>query len=348
MYFWVVFFASFGLAFVLTPLAGWLGQRWGVADSPGGRRRHAGIVPRTGGVALYLAFTLTVILTQFLPVPRSDLPNEFIRLNGLLLGGVIIFAYGLIDDRWNLDPRAQLVVQLVASIVAIAHLIFIEYLFNPIDNQQVDFPTWFTVIFSLFWLMGMTNTVNWLDGLDGLAAGVTGISSLVLFINAAFYLEQTSVSLLPLALAGTCLGFLPWNFHPARIFMGSGALFLGFTLGCLSIIGGAKAAAVLLVMAVPIMDVAWLILARIRRGQSPLIGGRDHLHFRLADAGYSQRIIVLGYYAFCAAFGGLTLLVSSRLFKLIALITLSVLAIGMLWLAEKRQGDKKQKTSSES
>jgi UDP-GlcNAc:undecaprenyl-phosphate GlcNAc-1-phosphate transferase len=236
----------------------------------------------------------------------------------------------------------QLAIQVAACGLAMSQLIFIEYFFSPFDDRRLDLAPWFAAIFSLFWLMGMTNTVNWLDGLDGLAAGVTAIASLVLFINAAFRLDpaQTSVSLLPLALAGACLGFLPWNFHPARVFMGSGALFLGFTLGCLSIIGGAKAAAVLLVMAIPIMDVAWLIVARIRRGQSPLVGGRDHLHFRLADAGLPQRAIVLGYYAFCAAFGGLTLLVSSKLFKLITLVVLGALAIGIMALAERREARK--------
>lgn len=337
--FLIVLVVSSGLAFALTPLAAWLGRRWRLTDLPGGRRQHTGIVPRTGGISLYLAFTLTVILAQFLPVPRFD-PQEVTRLIGLLAGGFIVFLYGLADDRWDLNPRLQFIIQLIACSVAMSQLIFIEYLYSPLDNQRVDFAPWFTLIFSLFWLMGMTNTVNWLDGLDGLAAGVTAIASLVLFINAAFRLDppQTSVSLLPLALAGTCLGFLPWNFHPARVFMGSGALFLGFTLGCLSIIGGAKAAAVLLVMAIPIIDVAWLIVSRIRRGQSPLVGGRDHLHFRLVDAGYSQRAIVLGYYAFCTAFGGLTLMVSSRLYKLIALIVLGILVVGVLWVAE-RQGE---------
>ncbi len=340
-HFLLTFLAAFGLAFALTPLAGRLGQRWGIADQPGGRRQHAGVIPRTGGVALYLAFTLTIILAQLLPVPRFD-PKEITRLIGLLAGGLIIFVYGLADDRWDLDPRLQFVIQAIACSVAMSQLIFIEYLYSPLDDQRVDFAPWFTLVFTLFWLMGMTNTVNWLDGLDGLAAGVTAIASLVLFINAAFRLDppQISVSLLPLALAGACLGFLPWNFHPARVFMGSGALFLGFTLGCLSIIGGAKAAAVLLVMAIPIIDVAWLILARIRRGQSPLRGGRDHLHFRLVDVGYSQRLIVAGYYTFCAAFGGLTLLVSSRLYKLVALIVLGILMAGVMWLAERRGGDR--------
>jgi UDP-GlcNAc:undecaprenyl-phosphate GlcNAc-1-phosphate transferase len=338
MTFAAVFFAALGLSFALTPLAAWLGKRYGLADLPGGRRQHTGAIARTGGVALYVAFTLTVIAAQALPVPRFD-PQEITRLAGLLLGGLIIFVYGLIDDRWNLDPRIQFVIQAVASGVAISQLVFVEYIYSPLDNQPIYFSKWFTVVFTLFWLMGMTNTVNWLDGLDGLAAGVTAIASIVLFINAAYRLDppQTSVALLPLALAGTCLGFFPWNLHPARVFMGSGALFLGFTLGCLAIIGGAKAAAVLLVMAVPIMDVAWLIFTRIRRGQSPLMGGRDHLHFRLVDAGYPQTVIVLGYYAFCAAFGALTLLVSSRLFKLIALIVLGLLAISVMWFTESRQ-----------
>jgi UDP-GlcNAc:undecaprenyl-phosphate GlcNAc-1-phosphate transferase len=337
MIFAAVFSIGFLLALGLAPLSGLLGRWLGIADVPGGRRRHSGLVPRTGGLALYLAFTLTALAAQWLPVPRFD-PHEIIRLIGLLAGGAFIFLLGLADDRWSIPPRWQYAIHAVAAAIAIVCLIFVEYFFNPLNGEQVVFPLWFTVVFTLFWIMGMVNTVNWLDGLDGLAAGVTAIACAVLFLNAAFRLNppQTSVSLLPLALLGACLGFLPWNFS-ARVFMGSsGAWFLGYTLGSLAIIGGAKVAAILLVMAVPIIDVAWLIFRRARRGVSVGAGGRDHLHFRLLDAGIPQWKIVLGYYAFCASFGALALVTSSRLYKLIALIVLGILVLVVLWQAERR------------
>ena len=348
MNFLIIFLLGFVLAFALTPLAGFVGRRLGLADAPGGRRQHGGLVPRTGGLALYLAFTLAALAAQWLPVPRFD-PNEIIRLIGLLAGGAFIFLSGFADDRWNLNPRWQYIIHAAASGIAIVFLIFVEYFYSPLNDDKIMFPLWFTVAFTMFWIMGMVNTVNWLDGLNGLAAGVTAIACGVLFINAAFRLNppQTSVSLLPLALLGVCMGFLPWNLA-ARVFMGSsGAWFLGYTLGCLAIIGGAKVAAILLVMAVPIIDVAWLIFRRARRGVSVGAGGRDHLHFRLLDAGIPQWKIVAGYYAFCAVFGTLTLVVSSRLYKLIALIMLGVLVLAVLWQAERlasRQADTRQRT----
>ncbi len=337
MNFLIIFLLGFVLAAALTPLAGFVGKRLGLADAPGGRRQHRGLVPRTGGMALYLAFTLATLAAQGLPVPRLD-PNEIIRLIGLLAGGAIMFALGLADDRRNISPRWQHVIHAAAAAIAIVCLIFVEYVYSPLNGDKIIFPLWFTVVFTLFWIMGMVNTVNWLDGLNGLAAGVTAIACAVLFINAAFRLDppQTSVSLLPLALLGACLGFLPWNLS-SRVFMGSsGAWFLGYTLGSLAIIGGAKVAAVLLVMAVPIIDVAWLIFRRIRRGVSVDTGGRDHLHFRLLDAGIPQWKIVAGYYAFCASFGALALVTSSRLYKLIALIVLGLLVLVFLWQAEKK------------
>jgi len=224
--------------------------------------------------------------------------------------------------------------------VGMAGLIFIEYINNPLSSSadaRIVFPWWFTIALTLFWMMGMMTTVNWLDGLDGLAAGVTAIASLVLFANAAFRLQppQTSVSFLPLALMGACLGFLPFNFHPARVFMGGGAYTIGYALGALSIIGGAKVASVLLVMGVPALDVAYLIVSRWRQGRRPDLGGRDHLHFRLHDIGFSQRTIVLSYYACCGAFGLLALVVPPRLYKLLALLVLGVLAVLILSLASR-------------
>jgi UDP-GlcNAc:undecaprenyl-phosphate GlcNAc-1-phosphate transferase len=184
----------------------------------------------------------------------------------------------------------------------------------------------------------MVNTVNWLDGLDGLAAGVVAIACIVLFVNAVFRLDppQHSVGLLPVALLGAALGFLPYNFAPAKIFLGSGAYFLGFALGVLSIIGGAKMAAILLVMGLPLLDLVWQVVNRLAHGQNPVIGDRGHLHFRLVDLGLSQQQIVLSYYMFCAVFGGLALMIPSRLYKLLALIVMALIClIGFLWLARR-------------
>jgi len=165
---------------------------------------------------------------------------------------------------------------------------------------------------------------------------VTAIAALLLTVHMVRE-GQHSVALLPLALLGCTLGFLPFNFHPARVFMGSGgSYFLGFALGTLSIVAGGKVATLLLVLGIPIMDVAWQMVARIRRGQPIGQGDRGHLHFRLADMGWSQRRIVLSYYTFCALFGGLALLISSRLYKLIALLALVALVAAVFVWASGR------------
>jgi UDP-GlcNAc:undecaprenyl-phosphate GlcNAc-1-phosphate transferase len=340
----LIFALAFVLALILTPLSRWAGERWGLVAVPGGRRKHTTSVSRIGGVSVYLAFVLAVILSQFLiavPGASSNLPaalqvvrldpKEVFRVIGLLAGGTFIFVAGLYDDWRDLSPTVQYLTQLFAAAIAVAFLILIEYVNNPISGQQTpDFPYAVTVTITIFWLGLMMNTVNWLDGLDGLAAGVAALACIVLFINAVFRLNppQYSVSVLPVALLGAMLGFLPFNFAPAKIFLGSsGAYFLGYVLGVLSIIGGAKMASILLVMGLPLLDLAWQVVRRISRGRNPVQGDRGHLHFRLLDMGISQRQIVLGYYLFCAIFGGIALATPSRLFKLIAILVMVAISL---------------------
>ncbi|HMM27022.1 MAG TPA: MraY family glycosyltransferase [Aggregatilineaceae bacterium] len=333
----IVLGLSFGLSFLLTPLAQRLGVRLGIVDVPRDRHLHPRVTSKFGGLAMFVAFVVAVVVAQFLPVERTD-EKEIIRLIGLLLGGTFIWLFGILDDRRNFGPLPQYAAQLVAAAIAVAFLIFIEQFNNPLTGQRTpEWPYVVTITISLFWLGLMMNTVNWLDGLDGLAAGVCAVASLMIFLHAAFELNQTSVSLLPLALLGATLGFLPFNFHPARVFMGSnGALFLGFTVGVLSIIGGAKMATVLLVMGLPLVDVAWQIVRRARSGGNPVYGDRGHVHYRLLDAGFSQRQIVLGYYLFCALFGGIALVTASRVFKLIALIVMAaVVALGVFLVSRR-------------
>lgn len=330
-----VFLFPLLLAFFLTPLLSRLAERWGFMDLPRQPHRlHPGPTPRLGGVALFLPFVLTVLLSLFLPVERKD-PQELARLWGVLSGGVIVFAIGLWDDRRELPPGPQFLAQFLAASVALLTGIIIAQISWP-TGVTVYFPLWFALLFTYFWLLGMMNTVNWLDGVDGLAAGVTVIASLVFFLH-SWRLGQTSVSLLPLALAGAALGFLPHNFPPARVFMGtSGSLFLGFALGTLSIIGGAKAATALLVLGIPILDVAWQILFRLRHGCSPFVGDRGHLHHRLLDLGLPPRLVLLFFYLFSALFGVLALTLPSGLYKLYALVVLGVLTIAALFFAVRR------------
>ncbi len=344
----ITFFLALALAIVASPAMIWLGQRLGIVTQMSGRRRNEGDrkqLSRLGGGVLFVSFTLTVIVAQLLDVPRFD-PEETLRLTGLLLGASVIFVAGLLDDWLDLKPHWWFLAQFVAAGIAIHHHIFIESFNNPLTGTQT--PAWpfiVTVALTLAWIVGMTNTVNFLDGLDGLSHGVVFIAACVLFLNSAVILEppQQSVSLLPLALMGATLGFLIHNFYPARIFAGGGAYLLGFLIACLSIIGGAKMATVLMVMALPILDALWQMFNRLLAGRNPFRGDRGHAHHRLLDLGYSQRRIVLGYYLFCTGFGTLTLILESRTFKLASLLLLSVIIICglgvLLWLGRERAQD---------
>jgi UDP-GlcNAc:undecaprenyl-phosphate GlcNAc-1-phosphate transferase len=331
----VVFLVGLAVALLWTPLAGAWGRRQGLVDEPGPRRWHKGAIPRTGGIALFAAFMIAALLAQWLPVPRQD-AKELTRFVGIALGCTFLFVVGLIDDRSELKPGPQYLAQAVAGVIAIVCLVFIERVMNPFTDQLQVFPYWFTVAFTLVWIMGMINTVNFLDGLDGLAAGVAAIVSAVL---AAHMLRegQYSVALLPLALLGATLGFLPFNFHPARVFMGSsGALVLGYAIATLGIAAGAKLALVLLVLSIPIVDVAWLMISRLRAGRSFGQADRRHLHFRLLDLGLSQRQVVLLYYVYCTLLGAVALLLDSRLLKLATLVGLGLATVLFLaWLARR-------------
>lgn len=354
MFFLAVLIFSFALTLVLTPLAGRLGIRLGLVDRPGGRRRHQGVIPRTGGMALFGGFVLTVLLSLILPEiapaswqgwfpPRND-PNEARRLAALLAGSVFCVVAGFVDDRYELGSTPQYFVQAAAGLIACAGLIFIKHINNPFGDGLLfgpdGLPFWLVIPLTLFWFMGMMNTINWLDGLSGLVAGVTAILCVVLALHMLFVMQppQASVAVLPVALLGTVLGFLPFNFAPARIFMGSaGSYFLGFAVASLGIIGGARLATVMLVIGLPALDVAWLIVSRLRRGVQPGQGGRDHLHFRLLDLGLAERTIVIGYWAFCALFGILTLVLDDRLYKLVALLGLGVVVLALLVWASRAQ-----------
>lgn len=330
----IVFCTALATALLLVPLASRLSLRFGVTSVPGGRRQERVAMPKLGGLVIFGGFTIAVILAQFIPIERSD-PYEIIRLAGLMLGGAVIFVLGLVDDIFGLSWFQIFLGQIFTSAIAIVFQIFIAFFNNPFTGAQTgEWSPIVTVALTMFWLVLMMNTVNLLDGSDGLAGGIALIAAIVLFLNSAARQEppQTSVSLLPLALAGALLGFLIHNFYPARVYMGGSAWFLGYALGTLSIIGGAKMATILLVMGLPLMDLGWQILNRVRYGNNPFSGDRGHLHFRLLDNGiFTPRQIALVYYSICAFFGFLTLVTTSQMFKFIAFAFMLIcIAIGFV------------------
>jgi UDP-GlcNAc:undecaprenyl-phosphate GlcNAc-1-phosphate transferase len=300
-------------------------------------------VPRLGGVALFGAFVVAIGVAAWQgSLTAGYSAGDFTRLRGLLIGGLGAFLFGLIDDRFDLPPLPQFVFQFVLSLIALATLLWLERFTLPflgyVELEAYPWGTWVYVPLTIVWMMGMMNTVNWLDGLGGLAAGVGAILCLVLAIH-MHRVEQPGVALLPLALLGALLGFLPYNVAPSRVFLGSaGALFLGYALGGLGLIAGGRVATVLLVMGLPIVDVVWRIFDRVRHRRSPVQADRGHLHFRLLDMGLSERTIVLLYWGFCALFGLLALAASSRVHKLLALVGIGVVVLVVLaWLSRKNE-----------
>lgn len=345
----VIALASAAAALITTPLARRLSFALGIVAEPGGRRKHAGRIPKLGGLAVFTAWLVGVMLTYWLLPPVN--PDDALRLRGVLLGSFVVIAGGLLDDRFDLPPGAQLLIQLLGALVAILHIIFIEVFTNPfpgttlweaiplfrVEGDLVWLWRPLALLFTAFWVMGMINAINFLDGLDGLAAGVCLIAA-AFFAYHSYRLEQETVPLFSLALAGALLGFLPFNFSPARIFLGSaGAYFLGYQMATMSILSPAKLSTALLVMAVPIIDVAWQIISRLRRGQHPMRGDRGHLHFRLSDRGLPTQWIVLGYYAVAILFGLVAVLVASPLLKVATLLGLAAAVFALLMRLSRRE-----------
>ncbi|NOZ70659.1 MAG: undecaprenyl/decaprenyl-phosphate alpha-N-acetylglucosaminyl 1-phosphate transferase [Chloroflexi bacterium] len=327
---------AFALALVLTPVSMRLAYRWNLLDHPGGRRQHIGDIPRIGGIALYISFVVAMLAIRWLPpawLPVSSDPKEAQRWLGLLLGVSFVALFGLLDDRFEFGPWPQYGAQLVAGVISIVFIIFIERVNNPFGPNPIIFPRPLIWFLTIFWFMGAMNTINWLDGIDGLATTVAAIVAVVLAIH-MLRTQQQSVALLALALLGSTLGFLFFNFPPARVFMGSiGAYFLGYTLAALGLIAGARVATVLLVMGLPVLDVAWLIFWRWRHGRPLGQGDRNHLHFRLLAKGFSERQIVIGYATFCALFGVISLMTASTQAKVGALLALLAVGGYIIWWA---------------
>ncbi len=303
--------ATFGVALVLglalTPLAARLSHTVGLVDRPRPGEIQRAAIPRAGGHAIYLPFVAAVLLSLAL-APRES--AELHRILGLLVGVALLVPFAVWDDFKRLGPLPQLVAQLLVATVPVLFGITINSISNPFApppfGGQILLPEWVAIPATIAWLVLMMNSMNWLDTMDGLAGGVGTIAAVILFL-VCLSLRQSTIALLPLALAGACLAFMPYNFNPARVFMGTtGSMFIGYALGVISLIGGAKIASTVLVLGVPVLDAIFVILQRSLAGRSPWRGGDNaHLVHRLLGVGMSQRSIALLVYAICGLFGWL-------------------------------------------
>jgi len=317
--------AAFVVATLLAPSAIKLSFANRVVSQPGGRRRHSRPVAKLGGVPIFVGYLIGIGLIYFIFPPQG---YDIIRLRGVVLGSLVMFIGGLIDDRYDLNPLFQFAIQFAGAAIAIGHIVFIEIFTNPFSGELEPISKWLAIIVTLVWIVGIINVVNWMDGLDGLAAGV-GIIAVGLFAWHSRVLGQEAVAAFPLALAGALIGLLLFNFPPAKLFLGSaGAYVLGYNLATLAILSPAKIATALLVLAIPIIDGIWRVVDRLRRRRNPFQGDRGHLHYLLTDRGIPTWKIVTGYYVASLTFG-LVAIFASGMAKV---IVLAVLAAGLVLL----------------
>ncbi|MFH1430307.1 MAG: MraY family glycosyltransferase, partial [Candidatus Uhrbacteria bacterium] len=263
-----------------------------------------------------------------------------LELVAVLVAGAVLIVGGAVDDRLGLSPARQLIAPSIAIFLVAGVGVGISRITNPFAGGWVSIAPWMTVLFTMVWLYGTTYTTKLLDGLDGLVVGLTAIGACIigaLSLTHAYY--QPDVAVIAFVLAGACLGFLVYNFHPASIFLGEGGSTLcGFLLGILAIISGGKIATVLLVLGIPATDAAFVIVQRLRANGSrgACVGDRSHLHFRLLNLGLSHRGVVLLLYVIAAAFGISTLVLQAHE-KLLAIGILAIIAVTLSFIAHIRE-----------
>ena len=279
---------------LLTPVTMWLAAKVGAVDVPSARRIHTRPIPRLGGIAIVLGFLLPAI--WFLPADPA--------VRGLIAGGVLIAALGVVDDTMGLSPVVKLVGQVACASVPVAAGLTIDHITLPFAGAiDLGAPGY---VLTVIWFVAIVNIINFTDGMDGLAAGVVGIGASTFAIIAAS-LGRADAAILAAALAGACLAFLRFNFNPARTFMGDGgSMFLGFMLAGIAITGVMKSAATvaivlpLIVLAIPILDTSFVIMKRIKHGLPVYGADKSHFHHRFLAIGWSQRRTVLSIYAWAA------------------------------------------------
>ena len=333
------------IGFLSTPIVKSFAYKLGAIDVPKDERRmHKVPIPRMGGLAIFLGFIISVLLF----VDVDD------QMKGILLGSVIIVVMGIIDDITPLRASLKFVIQILAALIPVYYGVQITCVSNPnlfSDNPYWNFG-WLSIPITVIWIVGLTNAVNLIDGLDGLAIGVSSISALTM-LAIAILVAEPQVAVIMAALVGACIGFMPYNMNPAKIFMGdTGSTFLGYILACITIQGLFKFYAVIsfvvpfLILGLPIFDTMFAIIRRISHGQNPMAPDRSHVHHRLIDMGLNQKQAVAVLYVISAILGlSAVVLATSGEIKailcLMALIIVCLIAVRVIFLPHMSDEEKK-------
>ena len=335
--------SSFALAFVvsyfMTPHVKTFAERIGAIDVPKDERRiHDHPIPRMGGLAIFMGFIASVIIFVYFDT----------RVTGILLGALIIAAMGAVDDIISLRPWVKLLVQIIAALVAIRCGIYFNVITNPLLSSYNDTLAmgWLSIPLTIIWIVGCTNAFNLIDGLDGLAVGVSAISSFTLLVVSILVSTPNTCFILA-ALCGACVGFMPFNMNPAKIFMGDvGSQFLGFVLATVSIMGFFKMSALITVlipmmaMLLPLADTTFAFTRRILHGQSPFRADRGHFHHRLLAMGLSQKQAVAVLYGFSAVMGLVSVIIAGKdrdpAIRIGCTVGIVVVAV-LMWMVVRRK-----------
>lgn len=338
-----IYLFCFALAFIISFLGTFLVSRIAVSrrilDMPDNERHlHKRPVPTMGGIAVFGSF---FIVTLFVGVFGGYLMNgniPFVTLAAIWAGGMVLMIGGYLDDRYRLPAKYTIIFPIIASLMIVTSGVKAVSIHNPFTDGIISFEQMETFIGPLIsglivflWTMTMTYTTKILDGMDGLVTGISAIAAVVLFgLSLSPQVTQPQTALLAITFAGSLIGFLILNFHPAKIFLGEGgSTFAGFMLAVLAVVSGGKIATTLLVMGLPLLDMIWVIIQRVMRKESPFSGDRKHLHFKLTEIGLSEPQAVLFLYAVTGIFGLSALFLQSR-GKFIAMLVLLAVTLAVI------------------
>lgn len=322
------FVCAFLISLAGAPVAKIIAYKIGAIDVPkDNRRMHKKPIPRLGGIAIFAGFYISAII--------FDTPYMSKEIRGMLLGAIVIVALGMVDDVMALKARVKLLVQIFATLIPTfcgVRITGIPNFFDP-SSAGIILPLWLQYFVTVFWMLAILNAVNLLDGLDGLAVGVSTIMAVCVTII-VILLHSPAVAVLAAALAGACLGFVPYNANPAKMFMGdTGALFIGYSLSIMSVMGVFKAYAIIafaipfLILGLPIFDMMFVSIRRMLKGKSPMSADKTHLHHRLIDLGFNQKQTVAIMYAIAAILGLTAVIIAGDGFMRATVLVLIVFII---------------------
>ena len=318
---------ALAVSFLASPIVKTFAYKVGAVDVPkDNRRMHHVPIPRLGGLAIFLGFIVSILLF-------AEMTDQF---RSILLGSVIIVVLGVVDDVTPLPAKLKFLIQIAAALIPALNGVVIHVLSNP--NLLSENPYWdmgvLSIPITVLWIVAITNAVNLIDGLDGLAIGVSAISATTVLVI-SLLVSEVQVAVVMAALVGACVGFMPYNINPAKMFMGdTGATFLGYILACMSVEGLFKSWAIIsfavpfLILGLPIFDTAFAFIRRIAHGQSPMQADRSHIHHRLIDMGLNQKQAVATLYVISASLGlsAVVLTTSGELRAMIFFVSLCVVA----------------------